>query len=449
MQQVDPFCLFNFPFLFDAACKARVMHLHTMLLMSHEFEDSFIHSAWVYQTQKALNGVVSAEDIEKKFKIRSSPFLVLEVRRQHLVEDTLTQLHLKRINIKKPLKVRFVSSGEDGVDQGGVQKEFFQAISDTLLDPTYGMFTYSQETRFSWFNAKSLEPASSFEFAGIVSFFILFFYFYVLTCSHSNRWLSLQIFGLAVYNGVVIGVNFPLALYKRLLNITPSEEDLEALFPSVIKGFRELLEFQGDVESVFCLNFEVTVKTVEGKRAILLKENGMHIPVTNENRAEYVRLYTKYLFEDSVEQFFEPFKRGFLFVCSDKPLQMCRPEELERLLCGHDNDYDFQELEDITLYDDGYHPSHPTILSFWRIAHAFNLVQKRRLLTFVTASDRIPLKGFSALTFVIQRNGPDSDRLPTALTCFGRLLLPEYSSEDKLRERLVTAIENSKGFGLV
>ena len=78
-----------------------------------------------------------------------------------------------------------------------------------------------------------------------------------------------------------------------------------------------------------------------------------------------------------------------------------------------------------------------------------SLPHKRMLLEFVTASDRVPLKGLASLTFVIQRNGPDTDRLPSALTCFGRLLLPEYSSKEKLRERLATAIENAKGFGLV
>lgn len=38
-------------------------------------------------------------------------------------------------------------------------------------------------------------------------------------------------------------------------------------------------------------------------------------------------------------------------------------------------------------------------------------------------------------------------RLPTSSTCFGRLLLPEYSSRDKMEERLCLAIENSQGFG--
>ena len=85
---------------------------------------------------------------------------------------------------------------------------------------------------------------------------------------------------------------------------------------------------------------------------------------------------------------------------------------------------------------------------FWEIVHAMSIDNKRKLLHFVTASDRIPLKGLSMLTFVVQRNGPDTDRLPTALTCFGRLLLPEYSSQQKLENRLLTAIQNAKGFGL-
>jgi len=48
----------------------------------------------------------------------------------------------------------------------------------------------------------------------------------------------------------------------------------------------------------------------------------------------------------------------------------------------------------------------------------------------------------------VQRSGPDSDRLPTAHTCFNILLMPEYGSRGKLRERLEIAVENAEGFGL-
>lgn len=93
-------------------------------------------------------------------------------------------------------------------------------------------------------------------------------------------------------------------------------------------------------------------------------------------------------------------------------------------------------------------PTHRLIKDFWAIVKAFSPERKRQLLEFVTASDRVPVNGVGSLMFVIQRNGPDSDRVPTSLTCFGRLLLPEYSSKKKLSTKLKLALENGKGFGV-
>ena len=64
-------------------------------------------------------------------------------------------------------------------------------------------------------------------------------------------------------------------------------------------------------------------------------------------------------------------------------------------------------------------------------------------------SDRVPIKGLGSLPFVISRNGPDTDRLPTAHTCFNHLLLPQYESAEKLGRLLRLAIGNAVGFGLV
>ena len=57
--------------------------------------------------------------------------------------------------------------------------------------------------------------------------------------------------------------------------------------------------------------------------------------------------------------------------------------------------------------------------------------------------------GLARLKLIISRNGPDTDRLPTAHTCFNAFLLPDYSSAEKLRERLLIAINNAEGFGLL
>ncbi len=89
---------------------------------------------------------------------------------------------------------------------------------------------------------------------------------------------------------------------------------------------------------------------------------------------------------------------------------------------------------------------------------------------FTTGTDRCPHGGLSELKLTIARNGPDTEkyfniltsfyllnrliisngilRLPTAHTCFNVLLLPEYSSKQKLKEKLLKAIQYSRGFGL-
>lgn len=134
-------------------------------------------------------------------------------------------------------------------------------------------------------------------------------------------------------------------------------------------------------------------------------------------------------------------------VCGGTALSLFSPEELELLICGCPV-LDFSQLELAATYEDGYSAQHPTIRMLWNIFNNMTIKQKKAVLMFVTGSDRVPLKGLSNLTFIIQKHGPDSDRLPAALTCFNRLLLPPYSSEEKLKERLIVAIENSKGFGL-
>jgi hypothetical protein len=128
-------------------------------------------------------------------------------------------------------------------------------------------------------------------------------------------------------------------------------------------------------------------------------------------------------------------------------LSLFRPEELELLACGTPH-LDTAELEAVTIYDGGYSPHHPTIRAFWRVVHSMTLEQQKQLLLFTTGSAKAPIGGLGKLRFVVQRAGPDTDHLPTASTCFSVLLLPEYSSEEKLRRLLLIAIGECAGFGL-
>ncbi|KAJ3171992.1 hypothetical protein HDU88_006804 [Geranomyces variabilis] len=423
---VAEFSYFNYPFLFDPVAKTRIMHIDAMVQMSLEFEDAFVHQALVVHAQKFLQDSPSVTQLEEDLKGRSNPFLVLEIRRDRLVADVLDQLRQKGADLKKPLKVRFIGGGEEGMDQGGVQKEFFQVIMNMLLDPSYGMFTYDEDTRSSWINGASLESEQEFELVG-------------------------SIVGLALYNGVILDVHFPRVMYKRMLDEVPSLEDIKEGWPALGKGLQQLLDWEdGDVGDVFVRTFEISYEVYGTVKNFPLVAGGEDLIVTNQDRDKYVDLYIHHFVVESTRRQFTAFRRGFYKICGGRALKMCRPSELELLLCGvATDDLDFRELEAGAGYDDGYEPGHPVIVWFWQIVHAMDVDHKKKLLNFVTASDRVPLNGLGGLTFVVQRNGPDTNRLPTSLTCFGRLLLPEYVTKEKLEDRLITAIENAKGFGLV
>ena len=80
------------------------------------------------------------------------PYFLLSVRRTHLVHDALSALAMADdLTLKKPLKVSFDS--EEGIDEGGVRKEFFQLITAQLLAPEYALFVPSNDGgRTLWLN---------------------------------------------------------------------------------------------------------------------------------------------------------------------------------------------------------------------------------------------------------------------------------------------------------
>uniref|UniRef100_A0A183AUY4 HECT-type E3 ubiquitin transferase n=1 Tax=Echinostoma caproni TaxID=27848 RepID=A0A183AUY4_9TREM len=178
-----------------------------------------------------------------------------------------------------------------------------------------------------------------------------------------------------------------------------------------------------------------------------LKPNGSSIPVTKENRQEFVDLYANFLLNESVKKQFNAFRRGFQMVVDESPLTfLFRPDEIELLVRGS-GEYDFKELERVTNYED-YTADSLVIKNFWSVVHSMTSEQQRQLLQFATGSDRIPVGGMSKMKFTIARQGADADRLPTAHTCFNILLLPDYPTLEQLQHHLLIAITYCKGFGM-
>lgn len=382
-----------------------------------------------------------------------SQYLVLKVRRDCLVDDSLKSVSEAigpgGTDVKKGLRIDFV--GEEGVDAGGLRKEWFLLLVREIFNPNFGLFSYDDDSQYCYFNPFCFESSEQFFLVGVL-------------------------LGLAIYNSTILDVAFPPFLFRKMLASSPpttdkltstpkisyqySLEDLAELKPSLARGLRQLLEFEGDVQEVFCRDFVIEMERYGGVVQIPLCSGGARRPVTNSNRREFVDMYVHYILDQSVARQYEPFKRGFFQVCGGNALSLFRPEEIELLIRGSDEPLDVNSLRAVASYE-GWPkevPVHeqPQITWFWDFFEKITPGDQRKMLGFITGSDRIPAMGATNLIIRIQLlldkvsddAGLESNRLPIARTCFNLLGLYRYHERKTLEQKLWAAVTLSEGFGL-
>ncbi|XP_008104432.1 E3 ubiquitin-protein ligase TRIP12 isoform X1 [Anolis carolinensis] len=197
--------------------------------------------------------------------------------------------------------------------------------------------------------------------------------------------------------------------------------------------------------------------TLPGFPNIELKKGGKDLPVTIHNLEEYLRLVIFWALNEGVSRQFDSFRDGFESVFPLSHLQYFYPEELDQLLCGSKTDtWDAKTLMECCRPDHGYTHDSRAVKFLFEILSSFDSEQQRLFLQFVTGSPRLPVGGFRSLnppltivrkTFESTEN-PD-DFLPSVMTCVNYLKLPDYSSIEIMREKLlIAAREGQQSFHL-
>ncbi|CAK9787037.1 hypothetical protein CC85DRAFT_263373 [Cutaneotrichosporon oleaginosum] len=355
--------------------------------------------------------------------------LHLNVRRQYVFQDSYSALlHRAGDEIKYgKINVKFIN--EDGVDAGGVTREWYHVLAQQIFDPDYALFepcaadnqTY-QPNKHSSINPDHL---SYFKFVG-------------------------RVIGKAIYDGRLLDAYFNRAFYKQILGRGCDIRDLEAIDPEYHKSLQWMLE--NDITDVIDQEFTIEDESFGAKQIVELKPGGATIPVTEANKDEYVRLVCAYRLENSVKEQMKAFLTGFYDIVPRELVQIFEPEQLELLISGV-NTFDVDELKNSTQIS-GWKNNDNEVMWFWRALRSFSQEERARFLIFVTASSRVPLGGFEKLQgasgiqpFQIQKLFGKPGILPQASTCFNLLLLPPYESYEQLRERLLFAVTETEGFG--
>ena len=351
-------------------------------------------------------------------------YMEIHVRRESLLDDTMRQLKcMHRQDFVKKLRVMF--SKEVAVDAGGPSREFFYLLTAQLFNPEYGMFK-SFNNRCFWFTHSEKVDEDKYFLIG-------------------------SVLGLAVYNSVVLPIKLPLALYKKLCNpvIPMSTSDLAEIEPTLaasLTSIKRSVERGEDVSSMY-LTFDATIE-VDGKPKTVPIIEGMEgVAVTNENVGWYVRSYVNFLLNRSVEKQFKAFREGFDLACPATAYKLMAPQELDILVSGEES-FDWDALIKNAKYKNGYSEKSRPIRWFWEIFKEMTLADKRNLLKFSTGADKAPLGGLGNMRLIIERI-PNSNHLPMAHTCFATFTLPEYSSKEVMKAKVMKAIQYTEGFGLV
>uniref|UniRef100_A0A4W4F0J5 E3 ubiquitin-protein ligase n=1 Tax=Electrophorus electricus TaxID=8005 RepID=A0A4W4F0J5_ELEEL len=352
----------------------------------------------------------------------------IHVNRKTLFEDSFQQImSFHPQDLRRRLWVIF--PGEEGLDYGGVAREWFFLLSHEVLNPMYCLFEYAGKDNY----CLQINPASSINPDHLKYFKFI------------GRFIAM-----ALFHGKFIDTGFSLPFYKRILSKPLSLKDLESIDPefynSLIWIKENNLEECG-LEMYFSVDKEILGEVTTHE----LKPDGGNILVTEENKEEYIRLVAEWRLSRGVEEQTQAFFEGFNEVLPQQYLQYFDAKELEVMLCGM-QEIDLADWQRNTIYRH-YTRSSKQIVWFWQFVKEMDNEKRMRLLQFVTGTCRLPVGGFTDLMgsngpqkFCIEKVGKEN-WLPRSHTCFNRLDLPPYKSYEQLKEKLMFAIEETEGFG--
>lgn len=352
----------------------------------------------------------------------------ITVSRKTLFEDSFQQImSFHPQDLRRRLWIIF--PGEEGLDYGGVAREWFFLLSHEVLNPMYCLFEYAGKDNY----CLQINPASYINPDHLKYFKFI------------GRFIAM-----ALFHGKFIDTGFSLPFYKRILNKPLGLKDLESIDPEFYNSLIWIKDNnieQCSLEMFFSVDKEILGEVTTHE----LKPDGGNILVTEENKEEYIRLVAEWRLSRGVEEQTQAFFEGFNEVLPQQYLQYFDARELEVMLCGM-QEIDLVDWQRNTIYRH-YARTSKQIMWFWQFVKEMDNEKRMRLLQFVTGTCRLPVSGFADLMgsngpqkFCIEKVGKEN-WLPRSHTCFNRLDLPPYKSYEQLKEKLMFAIEETEGFG--
>lgn len=371
-------------------------------------------------------------EIRKLRPDRAFDTIRLQVRRSEVFMDSYHQLKVRTpAEMHGKLRVTFID--EDGVDAGGLTREWYELLAREMFNPNYALFIPSangvsfQPNCMSYINIEHLE---FFKFIG-------------------------RIIGKALCDGFSLDLYFTRSFYKHILGQEVTYHDMEDLDPDFYKNLKSLMDInlnENDIHEYYFAYEEEEFGTLQLKE---LEPGGMQKRVTEENKMEYIKLICHMKMTQNIREQIKLFLEGFHELIPKPMIAIFDSKELELLIAGLP-EIDIEDLKNNTEYHN-YTKDSPVIVWLWELLYEFSHEERAEFMQFVTGSSKVPLEGFKALPgmsgvqkFQIHKSFTGPDRLPTAHTCMNQIDLPDYPTKEILRDRIkLTITEGKEGFGFI
>lgn len=242
------------------------------------------------------------------------------------------------------------------------------------------------------------------------------------------------------------------ALWRAFADGIPGLVLLRSVDPLLASSLQSVLDMSkgSDKDAVagLCMSF-----VLPDNEDVELVKGGKNREVTAECAEEFVAAVVRTVLCTGVRRQAEAFLRGFGDVLDVKSLLLFQASELELLICGPAfEEWSSDFLVQATRCDHGYRHESKAVVYLLRVLSELEGEDQRRFVLFATGSPALPIGGLMGLhpRLTIVKRTPEGGRsadecLPTVMTCTNYFKLPDYSSYEIAKSRLLYALREGQG----
>jgi len=258
-----------------------------------------------------------------------------------------------------------------------------------------------------------------------------------------------KLFGKAVLESIPVQPLLDRCLLKQIISKPFAIDDLlffdKPIYKSLCFVRDHPIDDCEDFEEYFCVPTGDPVTP-----SLELMVEGSTKRVLDDNKLEFINLKIDWLGKRQCESKIAAFLQGLNIVIPKEALSVFEVNEIAMVLNGLPF-IDIEDWESNTDYKGSYYKNHQVIRWFWKVMKELTQQELSKYLQYCTGSSRTPVEGFR----VLQSNRGEFAKfcidsvkytkespLMKAHTCFNRLDIPQYPSEELVKQNIRIVLES-------